>query len=338
MTEHNGQVFADTEESLERMERYRAFLALQNEADDLTDAEYLSRLDAITYGDREGFLDGAESYGTDLADGEYGTPGWVQDVPHEEYGADEYGEPEDEAAAEIPEPEAAVDDGWVYNGPITDEYGNLIDVDGEQASEEAEDGQATVQDGRGGGFADLRMMSRSEAQYDEYGPLDGLEDDLEDDDVPGGVTGPTEQDAPDGPQAGVPVIELDDEEPDGPEAGLGSGPVPDTPGPQSAPSVGPAPMLENEDAPGPQFTEPQYIKHESFEAHDALDELSLATGLAGYVETYEYIPPQEIQPNQPQTQQQPQPVSPAMAKLQRQIEAMDGPQAPQREATGPSGP
>ena len=337
MAEYNGQVFADTEESLERMERYRAFLALQNEADDLTDAEYLSRLDAITYGDRDEFLDGAESYGTDLVDGEYGTPGWVQDVPHEEYAADEYGEPDDGPADGNPAPEDTVDDGWVYSGPVTDEYGNDLDVGSEQVSEEAEDGQATVQEGRDGGFVGLRMMSRSEAQYDEYGPVDGLEDDLEDDDIPGSLSGLTEQGAPDGPQAGVPVVELDDEEPDGPEAGFGAGPVPEMPGPQNVSTTGPAPMLEDEEAPGPQFTDPQYVKHESFEARDVLDDLSLATGLAGYVETYEYIPPQEIQPNQP-APQQPQPVSPAMAKLQRQIEAMDGPQAPQREVTGPSGP
>ncbi len=330
-----GLAFADTEESLERMERYRAFLALQNEADDLTDEEYLSRLDELTWDDPE-LLDGADNYGTDLLDGEYGTPGWVNPAPADDYG-DEY-----DNVPENSDLGAPVDDGWAYAGPEADEYGNppiamLRREDTLTAPETAQDGVSGpdgtgVQDdeyGRPEGSeaasdgvgAALYAAAGIEAVRDEYGSPEG-QDELENEDEPDAPSvgsrvpymGPE-------PQAGVPVIDLEDDE-ETPEMGM------------DGPNPGDRALSDVPDDPGPQFTDPMYVKHESFEAHDFLDEMSLATGLAGYVETYEYIPSQEIQ--RPQPGQPPQP-SPAMAKLQRQIEAMDGPSA-QREITGPDGP
>lgn len=57
--------FQDSEQALEAMQRYEAFLQLQLEADGLTDEEYLVKLDQISGGDPSELLHGATAYGSE---------------------------------------------------------------------------------------------------------------------------------------------------------------------------------------------------------------------------------------------------------------------------------
>lgn len=57
--------FHDSEQDLEAMHRYEAFLQLQLEADGLTDEEYLTKLDRISGGDPSELLHGATAYGSE---------------------------------------------------------------------------------------------------------------------------------------------------------------------------------------------------------------------------------------------------------------------------------
>ncbi len=56
--------FRDSEQDLAVMRQYEAFLRLQQDAEGLSEAEYIRRLDQISGGNPSELMQGAEAYGT----------------------------------------------------------------------------------------------------------------------------------------------------------------------------------------------------------------------------------------------------------------------------------
>lgn len=295
----SGDVFRDDPEALEQMARYQAFLNLQNEADYLTDEEYLARYDELM----------AANYGDGYADSGYASGG-MSGI-------------------------------GTYDGKDLDQIPAAADAredDGSFPGEDPESGteKAAPESEPGGGIpgedpeSELEEIPRGE-------PDDGLPGESPED----GTYASDGNGAPfpDGTD-GDPESEPEDDFPDAPGE--------DPEFLEGGPAVYAAPDLDGEgDSLGQPAQQGWHVEEtqarievtESFTPHDALDQAAMATGLAGAVETMEYIPPRETlvkdapsQGPEPEKQQD----GPMVQKMNRMAEEIDRNQPDYQPA--PQGP
>lgn len=304
----SGDVFRDDPEALEQMARYQAFLNLQNEADYLTDEEYLARYDELM----------AANYGDGYADSGYASGGMSGIGPYDGKNLDQI-------------PATAADDALADGECLPEE-------DPESEPEE------TPESEREEDFPEENPESEP-GEDPESEPEDGLPEDNPEENPEDGIVSGTDASGgngapfPDGTEA-EPESELEDGSPDAP------GKDPDFP--EDGPASHAVPDLDDEDdGPGQpeqqgwhvEETQAQIEITESFTPHDALDQAAMATGLAGAVETMEYIPPQETlvkdaPAQEPETEKQQD--GPMMQKMNRMTEEIDRNQPDYQPA--PQGP
>lgn len=355
------RIFMDTSEGVDWVERYAAFLQLQNEASGLTDQEYLERLALIDgtgafqagefgYTDAElGNLSDAERLAILEAqeeterEGQDGQKRVMQfgggTVPASETDAGmnvlppggpvletedvPQGGPQDGDGHE--EPAAGTDDGAQVLADGTVLYPNGTEDAGDQETRDDPDASDPGLDIVYGDGPDGGTVLAAGAAA---GKEDGEKDEAEEDGPEAAQSQPDEpeQDMP--VTAPAPVLEDDEDGMDGPgkEAQLGWAPA------------GGVPDFEAGAYPEPQLApEGHVVVSEQIQINDWLDEIGAGMGLVSGVQTAEYIPPEPQA--RPQQLPQAQPVrSEAMKQLDRMVERVYGPETGggQKEAEGPT--
>lgn len=323
-TEYVDGRFADSEEALAAMARYELFLQLQEEADGLTDEEYLKRLDEISGGDPSELLQGAESYG-DMDMDEMARAAAVR------------------AAEEMPVMEQDGPAAGIYAEQPQDPYSGMASEDGTGGAPAYGTADGNAEGGEPGLDTDREQLAGTEGLQAD-GTLDPESADAEDPESAygeGASDGPSPDAGEDGAAADAfrtgasaehrdgSIDEKDEtEEAPGFQARKG-GPEQD-----DASYVPAAPDPEDEDVPGRQ--DGYFKEHSRFDVHDIFDDMAVGTGLAGAVVSYEYVPPEPAVGQQPA--KAPEQQTPALSAMYREIERMDGPGRQEPEVSGPSGP
>lgn len=333
-TEYADGRFADSEEALAAMARYELFLQLQEEADGLTDEEYLKRLDEISGGDPSELLQGAESYG-DMDMDEMARAAAVRAA--EEMPVTE----QDGLAAAYADGAAPAAD--IYAEQSRNQYGGMALEDGTGGAPAYGPADGNAESGEQGLDTDQGQLAGTEGLRAD-GTLDPESTDVEDPESAygeGAYDGLSLDAGEDGASADAFRTGASAEHGDG--ASDEKNGQEEAPGPQSqkggpeqddAPYVPAAPDLEDEDVPGRQ--DGYFKEHSRFDVHDIFDDVAVGTGLAGAVVSYEYVPPEPAAGQQPA--KAPEQQTPALSAMYREIERMDGPGRQEPEASGPSGP
>ena len=290
--------FRDSEQDLEAMRRYEAFLQLQMDAEGLTDEEYLARLDRISGGDPSELLHGAEAYGSEDAD-KMAEDAAVRDASEL---ADKYGYESADGIMAGMLPEDGIEK--------TDAPGARMD--GAYENPEGGDPEADGIYVNGEGY-------EAEANAEAAGPEDASGDGA----MPGVI--PVEDAAV---RAGAEEEDEKEEAYEAPEY------VPPRPAVEDDVPSGPVMVPDEEDIPGKGQPGPAGRFHAVHEYHvdDVLDSVALGTGtLAGAVVGYDYIP---AQPPAYQPVQQKQ-MTPALAAMYREMQRTDERER-ERQMDGPS--
>lgn len=333
-TEYVDGRFADSEEALAAMARYELFLQLQEEADGLTDEEYLKRLDEISGGDPSELLQGAESYG-DMDMDEMARAAAVR-------AAEEMPVTEQDGPAAAYADRAAPAAG-IYAEQSQDPYSGMTSEDGTGGAPAYGPADGNAEGGEPGLDTDREQLAGTEVLQAD-GTLDPESADAEDPESAygeGASDGPS-LDAGEGGAAadafrtGASAKHRDGsiDEKDETEEAPGFQAQKGGPEQDDASYVPAAPDPEDEDVPGRQGG--YFKEHSRFDVHDIFDDMAVGTGLAGAVVSYEYVPPEPAAGQQPA--KAPEQQTPALSAMYREIERMDGPGRQEPEASGPSGP
>lgn len=310
--------FRDSEQDLAVMRQYEAFLRLQQDAEGLSEAEYIRRLDQISGGNPSELMQGAEAYGSEDAE-RMAAEAAVRDATEL---ADKYGYESADGIAPGTEPGAGTG-GMLLRSEV------LGRQDDGEYQEDDEDGLES-------GGADGILSDGEEAALTEEKTG---EDAVSEED---GKTVP--EDSPEGYadsfMLGAMAADFDEseKEADGPET------EPETEGTQrhleeSVPS-GSYIVPEDEDQPeeqkqGPAKAQPmpagKVVDIKSYHINDGLDELAMGTGtLAGAVVGHEYVPARP-----PVLTPEPKPMTPTLAAMYREMQRTDEREM-DRQLSGPS--
>lgn len=349
-----NDTFMDSEAALETMRRYELFLQLQAEADDLTDEEYMARLDEISGGDWFDLIQGSEAYGDseetaamaaarreaeemlpgEQLDGASAVMGQDETLPHRQddmpYPDGTYGNPEGE-----PQIDTASMDGTDFDDAVPE---SELDRDQQETlPETGPDGTALGSERDGNMPGSVPESESAVPEFDTendagvQNPDETIEQDgTQDTDGHTGTDGTDAHDAfQNGAMASGANVETAEAQEEWPEPEPTQEPVAAMPSNED--SVMPAAPVFDDEQDG------RFVEHSEFHAHDVLDEIAAGSGLAGAVVSYEYVPPETAKPEQPQPEQAPGKM-PALSAVYREIERMDGPGRDEPSMDGPAGP